>query len=393
MNPDILNNEVQQYINSQLNEDITKLLLQGQHKHGIPTKSIVEQIEAKRKSKIKLPTWFLTEGIYFPNKLNIEQTSSETTAKYKSELISGNSIIDITGGFGVDCYFFSKRFSKVFHCEINTELSEIVTYNSGVLNTKNIDFVAQDGIEYLQDNEQNFDWIYIDPSRRHGQKGKVFFLEDCSPNVPEHLDFLFSKTGQIMMKTSPLLDLSVGLKALKYVESIHIVSLKNEVKELLWILKKGYSDSIKIYTVNSVDEHNEQFAFDIEEEAQANPTYSHPLTFLYEPNAAVYKSGAFKLVSSKLKVHKLHKNSHLYTSEKLVSFPGRRFKIDQVVPYNKQLLKKELSKKANITSRNFPETVQNIRKKFDIKDGGDIYLFFTTNVLDEKIVLFCSKVE
>lgn len=393
MNPNILNNEVQLYINSQLNEDITKLLLKGQQTYGVSTKSIVEQIEAKRKSKTKLPTWFSTEGIYFPHKLHIEQTSSESTAKYKSELIFGNSIIDITGGFGVDSYYFSKCFSKVIHCELNTELSKIVAYNSGILNIKNIDFVHSDGIEYLRHNEQNFDWIYIDPSRRHDQKGKVFFLEDCMPNVPEHLDFLFSKTRQVMIKTSPLLDISVGLKALKYVESIHIVALKNEVKELLWILKKDHSESVKIHTININNENFEKFSFDLDEEALANPTYSVPLTYLYEPNTAIYKSGAFKLMSFKLKVHKLHANSHLYTSDQLQEFPGRRFKVTKVVPFNKQLLKKELFKKANITSRNFPETVQNIRKKFGIKDGGDIYLFFTTNLLNEKVVVICSKVE
>lgn len=393
MNQNILHNEVQTYINSHLNDDITKLLLKGKPIHNVSTKAIVEQIEAKQKSKSKLPTWFDTERIYFPNKLNIEQTSSEITANYKSKLVSGQSIVDITGGFGIDCHYFSKQLSDVIHCEINRDLSKIVAYNSKVLQTDNIDFIAIDGLEFLKSNVKKFDWIYIDPSRRHDQKGKVFFLEDCLPNVPENLDFLFSKTEQIMIKTSPLLDISVGLKELKNVESIHIVSIKNEVKELIWILKKGYSDSVKVHTIDIVNEKEKLFAFDLNEEQFANPTYSEPLSFLYEPNVTIYKSGAFKLVSLKLGVHKLHSNSHLYTSEEYMSFPGRRFKIEKILPYNKQHLKKELSNKANITTRNFPETVQSIRKKLGIKEGGNVYLFFTTNLLNEKIVILCSKAE
>ena len=388
----ILHPEVQKHINSHLNDDITKILLKGEDVHGVKTKAIVEQIEAKLKSKHKLPTWFNTDNIYFPNKLNIEQTSSEITAKYKSELISGHQIIDITGGFGIDCHYFSKQFSKVIHCEINSELSAIVAHNSILLQTNNIKHVSNDGIEFLKNNDSSFDWIYIDPSRRHNQKGKVFFLEDCLPNVPENLDFLFSKSEQLMVKTSPLLDISIGLKELRHVVSIHVVAVRNEVKELLWILKKGYSRTIKITAANISSKEEGFFNFDLEDEQYAIPTFSEPLKFLYEPNAAIYKSGAYKLVSSKLSVHKLHKNSHLYTSNELRAFPGRRFEIDKTIAYNKQLLKKEQFTKANISTRNFPETVQNIRKKLRIKDGGNTFLFFTTNFQNEKIVLVCTKV-
>lgn len=393
MNKNILHTEVQTYINSHLNDDITKLLLKGASIHNVNTKAIVEQIEAKRKCKTKLPTWFNTNGIYFPNKLNIEQTSSETTAKYKSELISGNRIIDITGGFGVDCHYFSKQFSHVLHCEINNELSQIVAHNSKQLKASNIDIIETDGLEFISNNDIIYDWIYVDPSRRHQQKGKVFFLEDCLPNIPENLEFLFSKTEQVMIKTSPLLDISIGLKELKYVESIHIISVKNEVKELLWILKKEHVGNVKITAVNINTNNKELFTFNLNEEQLAVPTYSQPLSYLYEPNAAIYKAGAFKLISTKLKVNKSHSNSHLYTSKDLITFPGRRFKIDKIIPYNKKLIKKECPKKANITIRNFPESVEHVRKKFEIKEGGETYLFFTTNLLNEKTVLSCTKVD
>ena len=394
MNKDILNTVNQEFINNNLGSNIASLLFKIHQTITVDIKGLIEQIEAKKRCKTKLSTWYNSENIFYPNKLNIEQTSSEVTAEYKSNLISGNSIIDITGGFGVDCFYFSKHFKTVTHCEIDQELSEIVKHNYRQLKTNAIDCFSIDGIEHLKNREETFDWIYIDPSRRHDSKGKVFFLNDCLPNVPEHLEFLFNHSKNILIKTSPLLDFSVGINELKNVKSIHVVAVNNEVKELLWILEKDYDEGINIVTVNIKSNKTEKFEFHINEESQAEVSYSVPLTYLYEPNSAILKSGAFKLIVSKLKVHKLHVNSHLYTHKELIEFPGRRFKIEKEILYNKKLLKKEFMYiKANISIRNFPESVNQIRAKFNIKDGGDIYLFFTTNKTNENIVLVCSKAD
>jgi tRNA/tmRNA/rRNA uracil-C5-methylase (TrmA/RlmC/RlmD family) len=203
LNSSILNTEIQTFIDQQLNADITSILLKGTNFEGAETNEIIEQIEAKKRSEKKLSSWFNTKNIYFPNKLNIEQTSSEVTARHKADLMKGDSIIDLTGGFGVDCLYFSKRFKTVVHCEINQELSKIVNHNYKQLGAENIETKNTDGIEFLKHNTSNFDWIYIDPSRRHDSKGKVFFLNDCLPNVPEHLDLLFEHSKNIMIKTSP----------------------------------------------------------------------------------------------------------------------------------------------------------------------------------------------
>nr|WP_321226418.1 class I SAM-dependent methyltransferase [uncultured Psychroserpens sp.] len=391
MNTEILNTEIQEFISNNLNTEVSKILLKGTNFKTVTTKEIIEQIEAKVKCKKKLPTWFSSEKIYYPNKLNIEQTSSETTAKYKSQLFNGNSIIDITGGFGVDCFYFSKPFNNVTHCEINEELSAIVDYNYTQLNTENIKTINLDGIDYLQSNKGTYDWIYIDPSRRHESKGKVFFLKDCLPNVPHHLDALFKCTNNIAIKTSPLLDFSVGINELKHVKDIHVISVKNEVKELIWILENGYEGEISIKTANIIDNEIETFNFTLKNETMSNATHSHPLKYLYEPNAAILKSGAFNMVSEQLNISKLHQHSHLYTSNELLVFPGRTFKIESIIEYNKKNLKALHITKANITTRNYPETVQQIRKKHHIKDGGNTYIFFTTNYLDTKIVIVCSK--
>ncbi len=392
MNTSLLNTDSQHFIQYNLNADITTLVLKGFTFDGIDIKELIEQLESKKRCQKKLPTWFHHANIYYPNKLNIEQTSSEITAVYKASLISGTSIIDLTGGFGVDSFYFSKHFEKVTHCEINNELSEIVSHNFKQLLAENIETISADGIEFLKTSNRFYDWIYIDPSRRHDVKGKVFFLKDCLPNIPDELDGLFRYSNNIMIKTSPLLDISAGIKELKYVKRIHIVAVNNEVKELLWILERGYHSEIIIEAINLKSEMNEVFKFNYSDESAIEINYSLPLNYLYEPNSAILKSGGFNSVSSTLNISKLHKHSHLYTNEELIDFPGRRFMIVKVLPYNKQTLKNLNIQKANITTRNFPETVQHIRNTFKIKDGGTSYLFFTTDMLDEKIVLICSKV-
>jgi hypothetical protein len=392
LNKFILNTEIQNFINENLNTDVASILLKGTTFEAVSTKEIIEQIEAKIRCKNKLSSWFETDNIYFPNKLNIEQTSSETTAKYKSELIKGDSIIDLTGGFGVDCFYFSKRFQNVTHCEINEALSEIVTHNFKQLDAPHVKTIKNDGIAYLKSHINTYDWIYVDPSRRHESKGKVFFLNDCLPNIPIHLDLLFKHSKNIMVKTSPLLDISVGLNELKHVKTIHVVAVNNEVKELLWILEADFDDSVAIKTVNIKTKTEESFEFILPEEPLTTINYSEPLTYLYEPNAAILKAGAFNQVAKQLGVFKLHKHSHLYTSESLIDFPGRVFKIEQFENYNKKALKKMGIKKANISTRNFPESVQQIRNKLKITDGGQDYLFFTTNIKEQKIIMITQKV-
>lgn len=391
-NKEILSIEIQECIKNNINSNISELILKGLPFSSEISSEIINQIEAKNRCKNKLNTWFETDNIYYPNKLNIEQTSSEVTAKHKASLINGSRLIDVTGGFGVDCFYFAKQFETVTHCELNTDLSKIVAHNNSVFNIENIDCIADNGIEHIINNETTYDWIYIDPSRRNDAKGKVFMLSDCLPNVPQHLDNLFKKSNNIMIKTSPLLDISLGIKELDFVKEIHCIAVNNEVKELLWILDKGFDQSVKIITTNIKKDRKHNFEFYLDEEANATVNYSKPLTYLYEPNSAVLKSGAFNSVAEQLSVFKLQKHSHLYTSEQLIDFPGRRFKIETIAPYNKKRFKQQFKlDKANFTTRNFPETVAQLRQKLKVKDGGTDYLFFTTDEDNNKIVIHCTK--
>ena len=392
MDQKLLDKKVQEFITAQVTTPIAKLALQKNPFPDIEWVAIVKQIEAKAKAKDKLPSWFETENIIYPSKISVEQTSSERTAEYKSTLVNGENLIDLTGGFGVDDYYFSKEVNQVVHCEINSDLSAIVKHNFEQLKCQNIQCYQGDSIETLQKLNTKWDWIYIDPSRRSDIKGKVFLLKDCLPKVPEHLDTYFKHTASILIKTAPLLDIAAGLSELKNVKTVHIVALENEVKELLWELHKNYQGKVEIKTANILKDKIDYFDFTITTEENI-PSYSLPQKFLYEPNSAIMKSGGFNEVALQYQLSKLHKHSHLYTSDNLVSFSGRVFEIINCFPYTKPEMKSYLENgKANITTRNFPETVENIRKKWKIKDGGNIYSFFTTDENNNKIVLICNKI-
>ncbi|MEB3348333.1 class I SAM-dependent methyltransferase, partial [Aquimarina gracilis] len=285
MNTLILHKEVQEYIfeKSDASIDLSKLILSGSPFKGISAQELAQQIVGRQKAKQKLPTWYARIGIYYPPTLNLEQTSSELTAQYKSNLVSGKTLIDITGGLGIDDYFFSKKMQQVIHCELNDELSTLAKHNFTTLETENVTCISGDGLETLTNNT-NFDWIYIDPSRRHDAKGKVFFLEDCLPNVPDNLELLFIKANNILIKTSPLLDIKVGLNSLQHVKEIHVVAVRNEVKELLWVLDKSFEADRIIKTVNLARNQKQEFSFILKDEAEQSLTLGTPKKFLYEPN-------------------------------------------------------------------------------------------------------------
>lgn len=392
MDLQLLDSEIQSFINNNLDTTISKLALQKSPFPEVEWISILNQIEAKSKAKLKLPNWFSTKNILYPSKISVEQTSSEKTASYKAEIVSGESLIDLTGGFGVDDFYFAKKIKTVAHCEINLDLSNIVKHNYEQLDVKNITCYSGDSLEILAELNTKWNWIYIDPSRRNDAKGKVFMLQDCLPNVPENLDLFFKYSDSILIKTAPLLDISAGLTELKNVKTIHIVAVDNEVKELLWELHKGYTKKITIKTVNLVNEKRDTFEFVLDENPEISE-YSLSENYLYEPNSAIMKSGGFDEISHVFKLKKLHKHSHLYTNSTIIDFPGRIFEIENSIPYHKKEMKLFLeSKQTNITTRNFPETVENIRKKWKIKEGGNLYCFFTTDKNDNKIVLICKKI-
>jgi len=392
VNSEILAINVQEFINDNLTSDIHKILLSKSKFSKVSSKELVEQIVSKFKAKSKLPTWFNNKNIYYPNKLNLSQTSSEITANYKASIIDGKSIIDITGGFGVDSFAFSKKVRQVTHIERNKELSKISDYNFKQLGISNVKCYSLDGLAFLKNTTNTFDWLYIDPSRRNKDNKKVYYLSDCEPNVISNMPLFMSKASSLLIKTGPLLDLKSGLKELTNVKEIHIVAVNNDVKEVLWLIQNKYNDEPLVKTLNYKAEKLQQFQFHFNEEQNANATYSVPLSYIYEPNAAILKSGAFKTISKYYNLHKIHPNSHLYTSNGLIPFPGRIFIVNNIYDYSKKEFKKARITKANITTRNFPDSVENIRKKLKIKDGGKNFLFCTTDLNEKLVIISCLQI-
>lgn len=385
-----LSEELISFINQHLDTDLQRLALQKNPFPSYDWKWILNQIQAKKKAQKKLPTWFGNDRIVFPSALSVEQTSSESLAQYKASLISGNSLIDLTGGFGVDDFYFARSFKKVVHCEFQKELSGIVSHNLKVLHIDNIETVNGDSIAYLEQATSTFDWIYIDPARRDESKSKVFLLRDCTPDVVSLQSVLFEKSKNILLKAAPLLDVSAVLQEINNVKKIYAVALHNEVKELLIILEKDFNGIPNVVACNIFQNgeiRSDEFSLEDDESA----VHSVPLNYLYEPYSSYLKLGQYNSISNRFKVKKLHKHSHLYTSERLIDFPGRRFKIEQVVPYHKKNLKFLEQTKCNVTTRNFPLKVEEIRKKHKLKDGGETYVFFTTDLNNEKIVIIAKK--
>lgn len=378
MNKNILNEEVQTYINTHINADVNKIALAKSLFKDISSTELAGQIAAKKKSTFKLPTWFNTNQIYYPALLSIEQCSSEPTAAYKAELAIGNTLIDLTAGFGVDSFFFANKVSKVYSCEINDELALISAHNAKILSAGNITVLATDGIEFLKQTTECIDTIYIDPARRN-QSNKVFKLKDCTPDVTEHLDLFLSKAKRVIIKTAPLLDISAGLLELKNVSEIHILSIKNECKELLWVIDQSFVGKTEIIC-SSLNAQKKVFSFPIEDlKVQATIANHQAYQYVYEPDVSLLKSGAFNLIANRYNLQKLHQQSHLYYSDEFkLGFLGRIFKINAQLSLNE--LKKEKDLKGNVIVRNFPEKAENLVQKYKITPTHDDFILFTQNI-------------
>lgn len=385
--------EVFEFIQGHLNDDPVDLVLGASKFPGMPIKEIANQIQARKKARTKIPQWYNNEQIIFPEGISLEQSSSEQTAKYKASLIKGKKVTDLTGGFGIDSYFLAKSFERSCYVEQNEALVNLANYNFKQLDA-NVELNHCSAEDYLRNEQESSDWYYIDPARRNEHQQKVFQIEDCTPDLNAIIPLILKKRSNLLIKLSPLLDINQALELLPCVSTIYVVSVKNECKELLFKVESGFEGITRKVAINLIDDHQEVFEFTDIQEGQT-PNFSQPLAYLYEPNASIMKSGAFNSIAHALSVSKLHRNSHLYTSAQLVeNFPGRTFSIQEVTAISKKKLKSLLpDSKANITVRNYPMTVAEIRKKMNIKEGGDVYLF-ATKLMDQSLgAIVCRKIK
>ena len=376
----ILNKEIQKYINANLTIDLHSLLLKKSPFPEVSMQEIVQQIKGKKVAQKKFP-YLLKEGIVFPPNLNLEQASSQATAEFKAQNLNGKSFIDLTSGFGIDAYFLSQNFEEVTLMEQNSDLLKIVKHNWTILD-READFINENLENFLKQNGQTYNLVYLDPARRDEHKNKKFLLEDLSPNLLEIQDQLLKISDRIIIKLSPLIDISYLISTLKNVAEIQIIAVRNEVKELLVFVYSNNDKPQTTITCINLESEEEFFSFNYEEEKSAESEFSEPLKYLYIPNNAVLKSGGFNSISVKFNLKKIHPNSHFYTSDKLVEdFPGRVLQVEIID--SKQIKKGE---KFNIISKNYPLTPDEIKKKYKIKDGGNDYLIFT-QTQKNKIIL------
>lgn len=421
--------EQKQFILAHEREDIRETALRFM-RDDMPL--LLMQIAGRQMTEKKIPSWYAERDIVYPPHLSLEQSSSEFTAHYKASLVSSgnrlhgglphfeevtnpdavegnsNTFADLTGGMGVDFSFLSPYFREAIYVEQNKELCRFAEHNFEVLGLKNVTVHCAGAEDFLKETSP-LNFIYLDPSRRDDSGRKVFRIEDCSPDILEIKPLLLEKSSRIMVKYSPMLDISLAVKGLNCVSEVHVVSVDNECKELVFLLSKTVVDGTEEEPVKElVDEpllvavnlkrsgEKESFAFTPLQERDCRISYAGGLGgYLYEPNASILKAGAFKSVAGAYHLQKLHINSHLYTSDEFVpGFPGRIFKVEAFFLPNNRNLKSFLreTKKANITVRNFPMTVAEIRRKTGLQEGGDVYLFATTLSDEKKVWIVCEKI-
>ena len=380
-----------QFIRENLNADVPTLALK-KAPAGTDFSLALKQIAARQLLQKKVPEWAENEDLLFPAHLPIEQCSSEATAKYKASLLNGQTFADLTGGLGIDAYYISQHFQQADYVERQTELCDLARHNFAVLNA-DIKVWNETAEDYLKHCEPK-DCIFIDPARRDEHGRKTVSISDCTPDVAALQDLLLQKAKRVIIKLSPMLDISKALEELCHVKEVHVVAVASECKELDVVLERDYQGEVRFICVN-LTTNQPELSFTQEEERRCQSKLADGvLQYLYEPNPAVMKAGCFRLLTERFGVLKLHKNSNLFTSEQLVfDFPGRVFEVEGWAPYNKkvkQVLLQDVNK-ASIAVRNFPLSVAELRKIMKMGDGDETYLFATTLKGENKVVIRTKK--
>ena len=376
--------EARDFVIENLNANTQKLRLKYHGKTQLPYAWCIDQIEAKQRLRKKNPKWAENSELLFPPKLNVEQSSSTQTAKYKANLLRGNHFLDLTGGMGIDTYHISKNFMISHYAELNPILCLLAMHNFKVLGA-DVNVHNKNGFEVLEKSTEDFDAVYIDPARRIEGK-RMVSLADCEPNILEHLPLLFKKTKTILVKASPLLDIKKVTTELPHIKEIHVVSVNNDCKELLFLLASDFIGEPQITTANLTEPKNQILVSSRQTE---NCAFADVQEYLYEPNASLMKAGLFGQLCTDYPVFKLHPNTHLFTSTELVkNFPGKTFKVSDIFRPFKKSLKGEY---VNVVCRNFNLKPETIKKKAKTKDGGARYLFACTLRGEKKVFIIAER--
>jgi 16S rRNA G966 N2-methylase RsmD len=383
--------ETKNFIRDHINEDVNQLILNPPSTLGPSFKEIITQILSRQKARKKLPEWASNYDLVLPPPLSIEQASSDQAAEYKNRLISGHHLVDLTGGMGIDTLALSTNFKQTTYVEQQEDLAHLFRHNCDVLDQP-IDVVSAESSAFLSSlSDSQTRVFYLDPARRDEHKNKVFRLEDCSPNLLDLMPLLEQKGGQVLIKLSPYLDIKLILNRIQHVKELHVVSIKNDCKELLILIDFHYDGEPVIKTIN-MNEENEEFEFSYKQEKSSKAQFSELGKFLLEPNASILKAGGFNALTHFFDVRKLHSNTHLYTTDNLiVNWPGRTFEIIEAQVNKKKLQDFAPKGRINVVTRNHPLSADALKKKFKITDGGDYFLIGFRDLNQKAQLIFGRK--
>ena len=388
-----MNDNTRDFIEQNLNADIRQLALKGCRDKDVDLDAAIRQIAGRQTARRKLPSWAALDGILYPPHLNMEQCSSEQTARYKARICSSHpsskTLVDLTGGFGVDFAFMSEAFDEATYVERNSELFAISSANMKILAPK-AKCLNEDGLEVLH-RLDHVSMIFMDPARRDHHGARTYGISDCTPNVLEIKDELLQKADVVMLKLSPMLDWHKAISDLgeQYIKEVHIVSVQNECKELLIVMQQQPAEPPTVYCVND----DSVFSYHPSSISSNHISHHSSLIYLYEPNASIMKAGCFAEIEQAFEVSQLAPNSHLFASDQAIAdFPGRKFRVTAVTSMNKQELKQALKdiRQANIAVRNFPMSVADLRKRLKLSEGGNDYIFATTLTEGKKVLIICQ---
>ena len=388
-----MNDKTRNFIEQNLDADIRQLALKGCRDKDVDIDVAIRQIAGRQTARRKLPSWAALDGILYPPHLNMEQCSSEQTARYKARICSSHpspkTLVDLTGGFGVDFAFMSEAFDEATYVERNSELFAISSANMKILAPK-AKCLNEDGLEVLH-RLDHVSRIFMDPARRDHHGARTYGISDCTPNVLEIKDELLQKADVVMLKLSPMLDWHKAISDLgeQYIKEVHIVSVQNECKELLIVMQQQSAEPPTVYCVND----DSVFSYHPSSISSNHISHHSSLIYLYEPNASIMKAGCFAEIEQAFKVSQLAPNSHLFASDQAIAdFPGRKFRVTAVTSMNKQELKQALKdiRQANIAVRNFPMSVADLRKRLKLSEGGNDYIFATTLTEGKKVLIICQ---
>ena len=396
---EVMNETTKRFVKEHRNDDVKALALQTRRDGDIDLTWALDQIQGWQMARRKLPSWAAIEDIIYPPHLSMEQCSSEQTARYKCSVVdtlptgSHETLIDLTGGFGVDFSYLASRARHAIYVERIEHLCETAKHNFGLLGLDHATVIHAQAEDILNDLDSNpaSTLIYLDPARRDSNSSRTYAIADCTPNVLEMLDGLFWAAHHLLIKLSPMLDWHKAVSDLGgRVKEVHIVSTGNECKELLLLLSADHEGEPAVHCIND----NQSLIYLSPQGQPLKIADNEAAKYLYEPNASVMKAGCFGIITERFAVKALAPDSHLFVSdEPVLDFPGRRFVIDGVTTMNKKELSRTLSgvTRANIATRNFPMTAQQLRQRLRMQDGGECYIFGTTTASGQRLIYRCHK--